>query len=120
MNNKHFVLISIGFASGLLSGIFGLGGGIVVVPALVYFLHASQHTAQGTSLALLLPPISLLGALEYYQKGAVNVEYTLYLAVLFSVGAYLGAHISLKTKPKILQYLFVLYLTASAFKMLLN
>ena len=89
------ILIGIGLAAGILSGLIGVGGGIIVVPALVYLLGLTQHSAQGTSLALMLPPIGILAAMNYYKAGELNVKYALVIAVAFVVGGYFGSKLSL-------------------------
>lgn len=89
------ILVVIGILAGILSGMIGVGGGIIIVPALVYFLGMSQHGAQGTSLALMLPPIGILAAMNYYKAGELNVKYALIIAVAFIVGGYLGSKLSL-------------------------
>ena len=89
------VLLLIGIFAGVLSGLIGVGGGIVIVPALVYFLGLSQHTAQGTSLALMLPPIGVLGVMNYYKAGALNWKYAAVIAIAFIIGGYIGSKFSL-------------------------
>ena len=84
-----FVLI--GTVGGILAGLFGVGGGIIIVPALIYWAGFSQHEATGTSLAVLLPPIGLGAALEYYRLGNVNVYAAVILAVTMFAGSWLGA-----------------------------
>ena len=83
--------IVIGLLGGLAAGMFGVGGGIVIVPALVYWAGFSQHKATGTSLAVLLPPIGLAAVLEYYRQGNVDIRAALMLAVTMVVGAWGGA-----------------------------
>jgi uncharacterized membrane protein YfcA len=85
-----FLAIAIGIITGVLSGLIGLGGGIFIVPALVYVFKMSQHEAQGTSLATLLLPIGLFGFWEYYRHGAVDLRIAGLLAFGFAVGAYAG------------------------------
>jgi uncharacterized membrane protein YfcA len=89
------ILLIVGFAAGILSGLVGVGGGIIIVPALVYFLGLSQHSAQGTSLALMLPPIGILAAMNYYKSGMLNVKYALIIAIAFIIGGYFGSKISI-------------------------
>lgn len=90
------ILILIGLFAGVLSGMIGVGGGIIIVPALVYFLGLSQHAAQGTSLALMLPPIGILAAMNYFQAGQLNVKYALIIAASFIIGGYFGSKISIE------------------------
>jgi len=89
------ILVCIGLLAGFLSGMIGIGGGIIIVPALVYLLGVSQQSAQGTSIALMLPPIGVLAAMNYYKAGSLNVKYALIIALTFIVGGYLGSKISL-------------------------
>lgn len=89
------ILVVIGVLAGILSGMIGVGGGIIIVPALVYFLGMSQHGAQGTSLALMLPPIGILAAMNYYKAGELNVKYAIIIAAAFIIGGYLGSKLSL-------------------------
>jgi hypothetical protein len=89
------LLVLIGLLAGVLSGMVGVGGGIIIVPALVYFLGLSQHSAQGTSLALMLPPIGILAAMNYYKAGNLNLKYALVIAAAFIIGGYFGSKVSL-------------------------
>ncbi len=89
------ILICIGILAGILSGMVGVGGGIIIVPALVYFLGFSQHTAQGTSLALMLPPIGILGVMNYYKAGNLNWKYAAVIALAFVIGGYIGSKLSI-------------------------
>ena len=82
------VLVVIGLLGGFASGLFGVGGGIVIVPALIYWAGFTQHKATGTSLAVLLPPIGLLAALEYYRNGNVDVRAAIILATMMMIGAW--------------------------------
>jgi len=85
------LLLIIGLVSGIASGIFGIGGGVLIVPALVYLAGFSQHSATGTSLALLLPPVGLAAVLEYYRHGSVDLRTALIAAMGLFVGAWVGA-----------------------------
>jgi uncharacterized membrane protein YfcA len=90
-----WVLVAlIGLVAGVVSGLFGIGGAIVIVPALVLLLKLPQHVANGTSLAALLLPVGLLGALEYYRRGQVNVAYAAIIAAGLFVGALAGAQMA--------------------------
>ena len=88
---QYAIYILVGLIGGIFSGLFGIGGGAVMIPALVYFLGMSQHQAQGTCLAVLLPPIGILAVLRYYQEGHVNFVIALFIALGFVFGAYFGA-----------------------------
>jgi uncharacterized membrane protein YfcA len=85
------LLLMIGLVSGIASGVFGIGGGILIVPGLIYVLGFSQHTATGTSLAILLPPVGLAAVLEYYRHGNVDLKAAFIVAAALFVGAWLGA-----------------------------
>lgn len=86
-----FIFVGIGILGGVASGLFGVGGGIVVVPALIYWAGFSQHKATGTSLAVLLPPIGLAATIEYYRHGNVDIPAAVILAVTMFLGAWVGA-----------------------------
>jgi uncharacterized membrane protein YfcA len=117
--NKNYLVVLTGIAAGLLSGLFGLGGGIIVVPMLVYMLGMTQHEAQGTSLAMMLPPIGILAVWAYYQAGAVNWTYGLIIALGFVLGGFIGAKLSLRLPQKQLKKVFAFFLILIALKMLL-
>ena len=89
------ILIIIGLASGFLGGLVGIGGGIIIVPALIYFMAFNQVEAQGTSLALLLLPVAILGALNYYKNGYVDIKAVWLLAIGFTVGSYYGSKVAM-------------------------
>lgn len=116
--SQILILLAIGLSSGFLSGSMGVGGGIIVVPALVYFLGFSQYMAQGTSLALLLPPTGILAAMHYYKSGYVDVKVALVLVIMFIIGAYLGSLISLNIPEKLLKRIFGIFVLIAAVKMI--
>ena len=89
------ILVLIGLFAGMLSGLIGVGGGIIVVPALVFFLGFSQHEAQGTSLGLLLLPVGILAVANYYKQGYIDVKVVAIMCLAFVVGGWLGSKISL-------------------------
>jgi uncharacterized protein len=91
MNPPLFVLIGIGLVAGVLSGVFGIGGGVVIVPALIYLAGFRQHLATGTSLAILLPPVGIAAVVEYYRHGNVNLYAALVIAVTVTIGGWFGA-----------------------------
>jgi uncharacterized protein len=84
----------LGLVSGVASGLFGVGGAIVLIPGLVMFVKMSQHAANGTALAAMLLPVGALGVLEYYRRGEVNVPYAILIAVGLFIGALLGAKLA--------------------------
>jgi len=88
---SYVIYVLVGLIGGVFSGLFGIGGGAVMIPALMFFLGMTQHQAQGTCLAILLPPIGILAVLRYYQAGHVNFIVALFVALGFIFGAYLGA-----------------------------
>jgi len=112
------MLIVIGLAAGMLSGLIGVGGGIIIVPALIFFLGFNQHEAQGTSLGLLLLPIGILAVFNYYQKGYIDVKYVLIMAGGFLIGGFLGSKIALTISELALKKIFAIILFYTAFKMM--
>jgi uncharacterized membrane protein YfcA len=106
------VFIVIGTLGGLAAGLFGVGGGIVIVPALIYWAGFSQHTATGTSLAVLLPPIGLAAALEYYRHGNVDVHAAIILAAGMFVGSWVGAYFANQMKGPQLRLMFGIFVSA--------
>jgi len=114
------ILVIIGLLSGLLSGIFGIGGAIIVIPALVFVIGLSQHEAQGTSLAFMLPPVGILAAWNYYKEGYVNWKLALVLSLTFFVGAYLGSRFSVNISDRTLRKMFGVLLLAVAIKMIFS
>jgi len=114
------ILVAIGIVTGIMAGIFGIGGGLVVIPALVFILGLSQQSAQGTSLAMMLPPIGLIAAINYYKAGYVNIKFALILAAAFMVGSYFGSKIAINLSQEVLKKTFGLLLLAVAIKMLIS
>ncbi len=100
------ILLAIGIAAGTLSGMFGVGGGVIIVPALIFFLGMSQHQAQGTSLGLMLLPIGILAAWNYYKTGNLDIKAGLLVAAGFVVGGYLGSKLSLSINELTLKRIF--------------
>jgi uncharacterized membrane protein YfcA len=99
-------LLGLGLLAGGFSGLFGIGGGVLIVPALVYLFGLSQHQAQGTTLALLVPPIGLLAALTYYKQGYVDVRIAVLLCIGFLLGSLFGARFAVSLSDKVLEKLF--------------
>jgi uncharacterized membrane protein YfcA len=112
------IIILTGLAAGILGGMVGIGGGIIIVPALVYFLAFSQHQAQGTSLALMLFPVGILGVINYYKKGYVDFRYAGLLAIGFVAGSYLGSKFSLSLPQLTVKKIFAVIMLLVALKML--
>lgn len=101
-----FIFVFIGLLGGVAAGIFGIGGGIIIVPALVYWAGFSQHAATGTTLAVLLPPIGLAAAYEYYRHGNVDIRAAVILAATMFVGAWLGAFFANRLDTTYLHLIF--------------
>ena len=117
------LLLAIGLAAGLLGGMVGVGGGIIIVPALIYFLGFSQHTAQGTSLGLIMLPVGILGFLQYYascQKAGTPINFYVIgiLAIAFVLGSFFGSKIALSIPQDVLKKCFAILLVLVAVKML--
>ncbi len=114
------ILIVIGLAAGFLGGLVGLGGAIILIPAMVMFLAMDQRMAQGTTLAIMLPPIGLFAAFNYYKAGYVNIKYALVIAIVFAVGGYLGSKLALNIPATTLKKIFAVVLVLMAAKMALT
>jgi len=112
------LLLIVGLAAGMLSGLIGVGGGIIIVPALIYLAGFNQYQAQGTSLGLLLLPIGILAVLNYYHKGYIDIKYVGIMAVGFLLGGYLGSKLALSISELALKRIFAVVLFYTAFKML--
>lgn len=113
-------LILIGISAGVFSGMFGVGGGIIIVPSLVFFLSMTQHTAQGTSLGVLLFPIVALAAYNYFKTGNMDFKASIIIAAAFLIGGYFGSKFSLSIDELLLKRLFAILLIVFAVKMLIG
>ena len=116
-------ILIIGLTAGMLSGLIGIGGGIILVPALVYFLHYNQHQAQGTSLGVLTFPVVILASLKYYidlKKLGTPIDFKVigFLAIGFIVGGFLGSSLAIKLDKEVLKRIFAVVLFYTAFKMM--
>ncbi|MGD0756564.1 MAG: sulfite exporter TauE/SafE family protein [Bacteroidales bacterium] len=114
------ILIAIGIITGLMAGMLGIGGAIIMIPALVFLLGISQQTAQGTSLAVMLPPVGIIAAYNYYKEGHVNIKFAIVLALFFLVGSYFGSKIALNLPQAVLKKIFGILLLLVAARMLLS
>ena len=112
------IIILVGITAGMLSGLVGVGGGIVIVPALVYFIGFSQKTAQGTSLGLILLPVGILGVLQYYKQGHVDFKIVGILAIGFLAGSFFGSKIALSLPQETVKKIFAVCMIIIAVKML--
>ena len=111
-------LLVIGFAAGFMSSLVGIGGGVVIVPALVIIFGLSQKMAQGTSLAMLSLPVAFIGAYNYYKEGQVNWKMALILAATFVIGGYLGSKVVLGLDTSIVKKIFAIFMIVIAAKYL--
>lgn len=111
-------ILLIGLAAGILSGLVGVGGGLIIVPALIFFLGFSQHQAQGTSLGLLLLPVGILAVINYYSKGNVDIKVVAVMSIAFLAGGWLGSKLALRLPEDVVKKIFAIFLFYSAFKLL--
>ena len=114
------ILLVIGTITGFMAGMLGIGGGLVVIPALVFIVGMSQQEAQGTSLAMMLPPIGIIAAFNYYKEGKVDIRIALILAAMFLVGSYFGSKLAVKLPQDTLRKIFGVFLLLVAIKMLIG
>ena len=112
------ILLCIGLMAGILSGMVGVGGGIIIVPALVYFMSVSQHEAQGTSLAVLLLPVGIFAVINYYKAGYVDIQSTLIIASTFLIGGFIGSKIAISIDQNLIKKIFGIFLLLVAIKMI--
>jgi uncharacterized membrane protein YfcA len=119
MNTATIILlIVIGLAAGFLSGLVGIGGGIIIVPALVLLAGFSQKMAQGTSLGILLLPVGILAVMQYYKQGYVDIKYVAIVAAAFVVGGLLGSKLALSISDEKMKKIFAILMLVIAVKML--
>ncbi len=111
------ILLAIGLSAGVFGGMVGLGGGVIMIPAMVYFLGLSMQSAQGTSLAVMLPPVGLLAVMNYYKAGQLNFKYAAIIAIAFFVGGYFGSKIALNVAPDKMKKVFAVALMLIAVNM---
>lgn len=114
----NLILLGVGLFAGVLSGMFGIGGGLVIVPALLLIIKMKELEALGTSLAALIPPVGLLGALEYYRNGHINFKYAALIASGLFIGAYFGARIVMPLPPILIRRLYAGFLLVVAARMI--
>lgn len=121
MNTTEIIiLLAAGLAAGILSGMVGVGGGIIIVPVLVYFLGFSQHEAQGTSLFMLLLPTGVFAVMNYYKSGYVDWKVGLIMASTFVLGGFLGSKISIALDQNMVKRIFAVFMVLIGLKMLFN
>lgn len=110
--------IVLGLVAGIASGLLGIGGGLILIPALVYIFGLTQHQAQGTTLALMVPPIGFLAALKYYQAGNVKLGMALFICIGFFVGGLFGATLVEKIPDALLKRTFGIILLLASLRMI--
>jgi len=110
----------LGLSAGIFSGLIGIGGGVLIVPALVFLFKFSQHQAQGTTLALLVPPIGILAAWTYYRQGYVDLKAAAFICLGFFLGGLLGAKIATSLPNMVLKKIFGVALLLIALKMIFS
>ncbi|MCX8472218.1 MAG: sulfite exporter TauE/SafE family protein [Sediminibacterium sp.] len=121
MTITQIILITIiGIVGGISAGLFGLGGGVIIIPFLVYVMGVDQLTAQGTTLAMMLPPIGLVAAYSYYKQGHVRIDYAIMLAIFFIIGSYFGAKLSFMISLSTLKKIFGIFIVLMGLKMIFS
>ena len=118
--NEVIIILVTGLAAGFLSGSMGVGGGIIVVPSLVFVLGFTTQQAQGTSLALMTMPVMLVATLNYYKAGSVNVKVAILMALTFVIGGYIGSKVSVHIPEKIMKKAFGVLMIIAALKMMFS
>jgi hypothetical protein len=114
------ILVSIGLAAGVLSGFVGIGGGVIIVPALVYALGFTQHQAQGTSLFVLSMPVVILAVLNYAKSGYVNWKFGLIIAASFVIGGFIGSKLSLRIPESWVKLIFGILMAYVSVRLLIS
>jgi uncharacterized membrane protein YfcA len=114
------ILVLIGLFAGILSGFVGVGGGIIIVPALVFFLGLTQHQAQGTSLFVLSMPVVIFAVINYWKTDNVNWKFGLIVASTFVIGAFLGSKLSLKLSPGMVKLVFGILLAYVSIRLIMS
>jgi uncharacterized membrane protein YfcA len=114
------LLLLIGLAAGFMSGMVGIGGGVVIVPMLVYFLAFDQKLAQGTTLFMFMFPIGILGVINYYKNGSIDIKTALVIMSTFIIGAYFGSKAALKFDQDTLKKLFGIFLALVSLKLIMG
>lgn len=115
-----YLYLLLGLVAGIFSGLIGIGGGIILVPAMVLLFGLSQHTAQGTTLALMVPPIGLLAAWTYYKQGFIDLKIAGLVCLGFFVGGLVGAKFATGVSDQVLRKIFGAVLLVASLKMIFN
>jgi uncharacterized membrane protein YfcA len=117
---NYLGLLAVGLVAGVFAGILGIGGGLIIVPALLYIFKVPVLEATGTSLAALIPPVGLLGAIEYYKSGHINIAYAALLALGLFVGSYFGARMITGISPALIHRIYGGFLLVVGIRMLVS
>lgn len=112
------ILILIGIAAGILGGMVGVGGGIIIVPALIFFLGFTQKMAQGTSLGILLLPVGILGVIQYYKEGYIDMRVVAVISLGFLIGSFFGSKIALVLPQETVKKIFAILMIVVGMKMM--
>jgi uncharacterized protein len=118
--NPNLLFVLIGLGGGVASGFFGVGGGIVIVPALIYWAGFTQHRATGTSLAVLLPPIGLAATIEYWRNGNVDLRAAMIIAAMMVAGSWVGARFANEISGPKLRLAFGIFITVLGFYLMVG
>ena len=117
---SYALYIILGLVAGIFAGMFGIGGGTILIPALVFILGLTQHQAQGTTLAIMIPPIGLLAAWRYWQAGNVKLSMAGFICIGFFIGGLLGANLIHNVSDPMLKKLFGIYLLFISLRMIFS
>ena len=112
-------LLALGLVTGLISGLLGVGGAVIMIPALIYLYKMSQHLAQGTALGAMLLPVGLLAAVKYWQAGNLNINYAALIALGFLICGYFGAALAMPIPDEVLRKVFGGFLLVLALQMII-
>ncbi len=118
--NEVIVLILIGLSAGIVSGLLGVGGAIIIVPALIFFVGLTQHQAQGTSLTILLFPIGFLAFWNYYKQGYVNFKIAVVVMLAFFIGGYFGSLLAVRVPERVLRIAFGVLIIVMGLRMIIK
>lgn len=118
--DSTFLILLIGIVAGIFSGFIGIGGGLIIVPCLVYFFSMNQHQAQGTSLAMMLPPIGILAVYNYYKSGNVDFRVAGILCLSFIAGSFFGSKIAIALPAETVKRIFGAVIILLGIKMILG
>ncbi len=118
--SQFLILIIIGLVAGFTGGSMGVGGGIIIIPAMVFFMGVTQQQAQGTSIAVISVPVAFVAAMNYYKSGYVNIKFAAVIILTFVIGAYFGSKLAVHIPAKTLQKSFGVLLLLVGLKMVLG